>query len=136
MAEFSADLTPKNNTMSLGDMMKMGLYSAETEIANRQAQMAKVKAQELPLIQSFISGPDSKDANGKFDLDKINTVLPTIAPVSGSEYATKITALDKNHTEATKAKMDLSSQARGYIASVYGAHATCLLYTSPSPRDS
>ena len=123
MAEFSADLNPKSNNMSLGDLMKMGLYSAETEIANRQAQMAHVEAKELPLVQAFLSGPDSKDANGKYDLNKVNTVLPTIAPVSGAKYAEKITALDKNHTEATKAKMDLSNNARGIIGSFYGAHA-------------
>jgi len=123
MAEFSADLNPKSNNMSLGDLMKMGLYSAETEIANRQAQMAHVEAKELPLVQAFLSGPDSKDANGKYDLDKVNTVLPTIAPVSGAKYAEKITSLDKNHTEATKAKLDLSNNARGIIGSFYGAHA-------------
>ena len=46
MAEFTADLNPKGNTMSLGDMMKVGLYSAETAIANRQAQIAEQKVKE------------------------------------------------------------------------------------------
>jgi len=123
MAEFTADLNPKSNAMSLGDMMKMGLYGAETQIAQREAQMAHAKAKELPLVQSFLSSPDSKDANGQYDLDKVNTVLPTIAPISGADYATKINGLVKNHTEATKAKMDLSNTARGVLSSFYGAHA-------------
>jgi len=123
MAEFTTDLNPKSNYMSLGDMMKMGLYGAETQIAQREAQMAHAKAKELPLVQSFLSGPDSKDENGQYDLDKVNTVLPTIAPISGPDYASKINGLVKNHTEATKAKMDLSNTARGVMGSFYGAHA-------------
>jgi len=53
MAEFTADLNPKNtNQMTLGDMMKVGLYSAETAIAQRQAQMAEQKTKEMPIIQN------------------------------------------------------------------------------------
>ena len=123
MAEFTADLNPKSNTMSLGDMMKMGLYSAETDVLNRQAQVAREKEKELPIAQAFIAGNDGKDADGNWDLGKVNTILPTIAPITGPDFAKKITEGVKNHTEATKAKMELSNTARGYMASLYGSYA-------------
>ena len=124
MAEFTADLSPKNtNQMTLGDMMKVGLYSAEANVLNRQAQVAREKEKELPIAQAFIAGNDGKDADGNWDLGKVNTILPTIAPITGPDFAKKITEGVKNHTEATKAKMELSNTARGYMASLYGSYA-------------
>ena len=123
MAQFTADLNPKSNAMSLGDMMKMGLYSAETDVLNRQAQVAREKERELPIVQGFISDPKNKDERGNWDLDKVNTILPTIAPITGSEFAKKITDGVANHTAATKAKMELSNTARGFMASLYGSYA-------------
>ena len=123
MAEFTADLNPKSNAMSLGDMMKMGLYSAETDVLNRQAQVAREKEKELPIVQAFTTGNDGKDADGNWDLGKVNTILPTIAPITGPDFAKKITEGVKNHIEATKAKMELSNTARGYMASLYGSYA-------------
>jgi hypothetical protein len=123
MAGFTADLNPKSNAMSLGDMMKMGLYSAEADVLNRQAQVAREKEKELPLVQGFISDPKNKDEKGNWDLDKVNTILPTIAPITGADYAKKITDGVANHAAATKAKMELGNTARGYLASFYGSHA-------------
>ena len=122
-AEFTTDLNPKSNAMSLGDMMKMGLYSAETDVLNRQAHMAREQEKEIPLAQAFLSSPDSKNDKGEWDLNKVNTVLPTIAPLTGPAYAEKINGLVKNNAEATKAKMSLSNDARGLMASLYGSYA-------------
>jgi hypothetical protein len=123
MAGFTADLNPKSNGMSLGDMMKMGLYSAEADVLNRQAQVAREKEKELPVVQGFISDPANKNERGEWDLEKVNTILPTIAPITGSEFAKKITDGVANHAAATKAKMELSNTARGYMASLYGSYA-------------
>jgi hypothetical protein len=123
MAGFTTDLNPKNTGMSLSDMMKMGLYSAEADVLNRQAQVAREKEKELPVAQAFIQGPDSKDKDGNWDLGKVNTILPTIAPITGADFAKKITDGVANHTAATEAKMKLSNTARGIMASYYGAHA-------------
>jgi len=122
-AQFTADLNPKQNSMSLGDLMKMGLYSAEADVLNRQAQVAREKEKELPVVQGFISDPKNKNERGEWDLDKVNTILPTIAPITGAEYAKKITDGVANHAAATEAKMKLSNTARGYMASLYGSYA-------------
>jgi hypothetical protein len=123
MAGFTADLNPKSNAMSLSDMMKIGLYSAEADVLNRQAQVAREKEKELPLVQGFITDPKNKNERGEWDLDKVNTILPTIAPITGAEYAKKITDGVANHAAATEAKMKLSNTARGYMASLYGSYA-------------
>jgi hypothetical protein len=123
MAGFTADLNPKQTGMSLADMMKVGLYSAEADVLNRQAQVAREKEKELPVVQGFISDPKNKDEKGNWDLDKVNTILPTIAPITGAEYAKKITDGVANHAAATKAKMELSNTARGFMASLYGSYA-------------
>ena len=122
--QFTTDLNPKStNQMSLSDLMKMGLYSAEADVLNRQAQVAREKEKELPLVQGFISDPKNKDEKGNWDLDKVNTILPTIAPITGADYAKKITDGVANHAAATEAKMKLSNTARGYMASLYGSYA-------------
>jgi hypothetical protein len=123
MAGFTADLNPKQNGMSLADIMKAGAYGAEMDVLNRQAAVAREKEKELPIAQAFIQGPDSKDKDGNWDLGKVNTILPTIAPITGADFAKKITDGVANHTAATEAKMKLSNTARGIMASYYGAHA-------------
>jgi hypothetical protein len=49
--------------------------------------------------------------------------LPTIAPITGADFAKKITDGVANHAAATKAKMELSNTARGFMASLYGSYA-------------
>ena len=122
-AQFTADLNPKSNNISLSDMMKIGLYQAETEIANRRAQVAEQQQKEMPLIQNFMADPENKLPDGSFDIKKASQVLPAIAPLTGIEYATKLTNLTKNHIETSKEINNLSQQERGIIGSIYGAHA-------------
>jgi hypothetical protein len=122
-AQFTADLSPKSNAMSLGDMMKIGLYSAETEISNRKAQIAAEQQKEMPLIQSVMADPENKLSDGSYDIKKLTQILPAVAPLTGPEYATKIVNMTKNHIDASKAVNDLSQQERGIIGSVYAAHA-------------
>ena len=123
MAGFTADLNPKSNAMSLAEIMKAGAYGAEMDVLNRQAAVAREKEKELPLVTGFINDPKNKDEKGNWDLDKVNTILPTIAPITGAEFAKKITDGVANHAAATKAKLELSNTARGYIASLYGSYA-------------
>ena len=122
MSEFTADLSPKNtNQMTLGDMMKVGLYSAETAIAQRQAQMAEQKTKEMPIIQQWAKDPANKLPDGSFDLEQVPALI-SVAPMSGPEYADKIINLTKNHIETNKALNELSESNRKPFASVYGSY--------------
>ena len=119
MAGFTADLNPKSNAMSLGDMMKVGLYGAETELIQRQAQVAAQKQREMPMIQNFMADPDNKLPDGSFDLKQMPALI-SIAPISGPEYADKIIGLTKNHIETNRALNSLSEENRKPFASIYG----------------
>lgn len=122
MAEFTADLSPKGG-IPLMDMMKMQYYGAQADIASKEAEKARMVQAEMPLVQSFMADPENKLKDGSFDLDKINRVLPTIAPFSGIDYAKKITDITKNHIETNRALNELSTQQRSIFSSIYGAHA-------------
>jgi hypothetical protein len=119
-AQFTADLNPKNtNQMSLADMMKVGLYSAEADVLNRQAAMAREKEKEIPIIQNFMKDPDNKLPDGSFDLKQMPALI-SLAPISGPEYADKIVGLTKNHIETNRALNQLSEENRKPFASIYG----------------
>lgn len=122
MAEFTADLNPKGQ-IPLADMLKMQYYGAQADIANLEAMKAREVQKEMPLVQGFLADPENKLQDGSFDLDKINKVLPTIAPLSGADYAKKITDITKNHIETNRALNELSTQQRQIFGSIYGAHA-------------
>ena len=53
MAEFNVDLEPKNKGTSLADMLKMEMYSYQSDVARQEAAKAKAVGAELPLIQTF-----------------------------------------------------------------------------------
>ena len=116
MAEFNADLNPKQNAMSLGDMMKMGLYSAETAIAQRQAQIANEKTKEMPIVMTFMKDQNKYMTDGRIDLDKAS-ILPVIAPFTGAEQYEKLVKLHKYRTEADEAEMGLDTKQRQLVAS-------------------
>lgn len=119
MAGFTADLNPKSNAMSLGDMMKMGLYSAETDVLNRQAQVAREKEKELPFIQNWAKSKEVLLPDGSYDLKQLPALI-AMAPITGPEFAKNIVDLTKNHIETNKALNQLSEDNRKPFASIYG----------------
>lgn len=67
-------------------------------------------------LQEFFANPDNFQTNGRIDIDKINKVVPTIAPYTGSEYVSKYTTLGKAQTDAIGAKQNLTQDQRAMIA--------------------
>ena len=119
MAGFTADLNPKQNSMSLGDLMKMGLYSAEADVLNRQAALAREKEKEIPIIQNFAKDESTKLPDGSFDLKQLPSLV-SMAPLSGPDFAKNIIDLTKNHIETNRALNQLSEDNRKPFASIYG----------------
>ena len=118
MAEFTADLNPKNTGMSLGDMMKVGLYSAETDILQRHAQVAREKEKELPLVQTWAKSKDNLLEDGSYDLKQLPALI-AMAPLTGPDFAKNIMELTKNHIATNKALNELSEDNRKPFASIY-----------------
>ena len=121
MAEFTADLNPKSNYMSLGDMMKMGLYSAEASIARVQASQAQQELKELQPVRAFMSNPENYSTDGKLDPDKAAPALMAIAPLTGPKHLEKLQTLATNQTAIANAKMNLTTKERQVFAQVDGA---------------
>lgn len=121
-AQFTADLTPKTNQTSLGDLLKLQYYSAQGDIAQIEAAKAKQADQERKIYQGFMSDPKNwQNESGDIDIDKVNSVLPVIAPLTGAEYAGKLNALSKNNTEAREAKLGFDQKERNVVGAVYSS---------------
>jgi len=121
MAEFTADLNPKTNTMSLGDLMKIGLYSAEASIARVQASQAQQELKELQPVRAFMSNPENYSTDGKLDPDKAAPALMAIAPLTGPKHLEKLQTLASNQTTIADAKLNLTTKERQVFAQVDGA---------------
>ena len=121
-SQFTADLMPKTNSNSLGDLLKLQYYSAQGDIAQIEAAKAKQANQEREIYQGFMKDPKNwQNDQGDIDIDKVNSVLPVIAPLTGAEYAGKLNALSKNTTEARDAKLGFDQKERNVVGSVYSS---------------
>jgi hypothetical protein len=121
-AQFTADLMPKNTGTSLGDLLKLQAYSAQADIAQVEAAKAKQVGIEREVYQGFMKDPKNwSTPDGDIDIDKVNSVIPVIMPLTGAEYAGKLNALHKNNTEARDAKLNFDQKERSVVGSVYSA---------------
>ena len=122
MAEFNANLNPANtNQMSLADMLKMGYYSSQSDIAAAEAKREKEKIKELPLTQAIMSNPDNYSTDGKLDPDKVTPALMAVAPLTGPATIEKLQTLAQNQTAIMEARMKLTKEERTVFAQVDGA---------------
>jgi len=120
--------------MSLGEMMNTARGAQQYQQAEQvnpltlQQQQQTTRTGEIALgveeqknkerqdMQSFFSNPNNFQTNGRIDIDKINAVVPKIAPLTGSDYITKYSSLGKAQTEAIGAKQNLTQDQRNMIA--------------------
>lgn len=121
-AQFSADLNPKTQGTSLADLLKIQYMSAQGDVAQMEAAKARQANKEREIYQGFMSDPKNwQNADGDIDIDKVNSVLPVIAPLTGAEYAGKLNTLARNNTEAKDAKLGFDQKERNVVGSVYSA---------------
>jgi hypothetical protein len=119
---------------SLGDMLNIARGAQQYQQAQQinplelQAKQQATRTGEIQLgvaeqadkerrnMQTFFADPNNFQTNGRIDIDKINKVVPTIAPLTGSEYINKYTTLGNAQTEAIKAKQGLTQEQRSMVA--------------------
>jgi hypothetical protein len=148
MADFSMNVNyAKPQVTSLGDMLGMAsgiqnfqqaqqlnplvLQRAQQEVeqarqmnplalekAQIENQVLKQKNDERLKLQEFTSNPTNWQTNGRIDMDKINAVIPKIAPLTGSDVISSLSGLHKNQTEAASAKQALTQTERSLIGNV------------------
>lgn len=121
MAEFNVDLSPKNTGMSLGDLMKMGLYSAEMAKSRVQASQAAQEYKELGPVREFMSNPANYTTDGKVDPDKAGPVLMAIAPLTGPGHLEKLQTIATNQNTIADAKLNLTTKERTIFAQIDNA---------------
>ena len=88
-----------------------------TRTGEIQLGVAEQADKERRNMQTFFADPNNFQTNGRIDIDKINKVVPTIAPLTGSEYINKYTTLGNAQTNAIDAKQKLTATAKERIAS-------------------
>jgi hypothetical protein len=130
MADFSMNVNyAKPQGQTLGDMVNMASGIQNFQQAQQMNPLALEKAQienqvlrqkndERLKLQEFTSNPENWQTNGRIDMDKINKVVPKIAPLTGSDVITSLSGLHKSQTEADKAKQDLTQTERQLIGNV------------------
>jgi len=133
MADFSMNVNyAKPQTSSLGDMINMAsgiqnfqqaqqLNPLELEKKQIENQVLRQKNDERLKLQEFTSNPENWQTNGRIDMDKINKVIPTIAPLTGSEVINSLTSIHKSQSDATEARQNLNKQQRAQVADVKSA---------------
>ena len=87
-----------------------------TRTGEIQLGVAEQADKERRNMQTFFADPNNFQTNGRIDIDKINKVVPTIAPLTGTEYINKYTTLGNAQTEAIKAKQGLTQEQRSMVA--------------------
>jgi hypothetical protein len=120
--------------MSLGDMMNLARSAQayqQTEQMNplllqQQQQVTgtgqialtleQQKERERMAMQQFLAKPENFQTNGRIDIDKLNAAVPSLAPLTGSEYVQKFTTLGQAQTQAIQAKQGLTQEQRNMIA--------------------
>jgi len=119
---------------SLGDMINMARGAQQYQQAAQinplelQQKQQETRTGEINLsvaeqanieranMQKFFADPNNFQTDNRIDLDKINRVVPTIAPLTGAEYITKFTTLGNAQTTAEKATSELGQDDRALIA--------------------
>jgi hypothetical protein len=122
-------------SMSLGDMINVArgaqqyqqaaqinpLALQQQQQATRTGEIAltveEQKDKERNNLQTFFSDPNNFQTDGRIDIDKINAVVPKIAPLTGADAISKFSTLGKAQTEAISAKQNLTQDQRNMIGS-------------------
>jgi hypothetical protein len=132
MPDFSMNVNyPKPQGQTLGEMLNMASGIQNYQQAQQMNPLALEKAQienqtlrqanqERLALQDFTSNPENWQTNGRIDMDKINSVIPKIAPLTGSKVITELSGLHKSQTEASSAKQNLTQSQREIIANRTG----------------
>ena len=132
MADFSMNVNyAKPQTSSLGDMLNMASGMQNFQQAQQMNPLALEKAQienqvlrqqndERLKLQEFTSNPDNWQTNGRIDMDKLNSVIPKIAPLTGPDVISSFSGLHKSQTDATKAKNAMTQDMRQIVGGRLG----------------
>jgi len=132
MADLSMNVNyAKPQTTSLGEMVNLAggiqnfqqaqqLNPLALEKAQIENQVLRQKNDERLKLQEFTSNPDNWQTNGRIDMDKLNSVIPKLAPLTGSDVINSFSQLHTSQTNATKAKNAMTQDMRQIVGGRLG----------------
>jgi hypothetical protein len=94
-------------------LQKAGQEARTGEIALSVEEQKDIERKNL---QTFFADPNNFQTNGRIDLDKINSQVPKIAPLTGADAINKYSTLGQAQTQAISAKQNLTKDQRSMIA--------------------
>lgn len=121
MADFN--ITPLGNqikttpSMSLSEMVNMARGAQQYKQEKISLTLEQQKEQERNRMSEFMKDPANYQTDDRIDFNKINAVVPTLAPLTGADYINKLTTLGNAQTTAIQAKQNLTQDQRSMIGS-------------------
>jgi len=92
----------------------------DVEQAKSELEFLLKGNEEKRALMQFQSNPDNWSTNGRVDIDKINSVVPKIAPLTGAAHIDTLTKLGKAQTDAIEGKQALTQKGREIISDRLG----------------
>lgn len=106
------------STMSLGEMMNFARGAQQYQQERIALTLEEQKEQERTRIQELMRDPALfQTPEGRMDIERLNQVVPRIAPLTGPTLIQQLTTLDTNQTAAAQAAQNLTQTQREMIAS-------------------
>jgi hypothetical protein len=92
----------------------------EVERSKSDLEFLLQSNKEKRALMEFQSNPNNWSTNGRVDLDKINAMVPKIAPLTGAAHIDTLSKLGKAQTEAIEGKQNLTQKGREIISDRLG----------------
>ena len=110
-------MTPLSSMLNIAN----GANQYQAGQQSLQANDMKLQAQtqgnnERLALQQFMSSPDNWQTNGTIDMQKLNTAVPKLAPMTGGDVLQSLSTLANAQTTANTAKTNMTTQQRGLFA--------------------
>lgn len=105
-------------TMSLAEMMNFARGAQQYQQEQIALTLEQQKEQERARIQELMRDPALfQTPEGRMDIERLNQLVPRIAPLTGPALVQQLTTLDTNQTAAAQAAQNLTQDQRTMIAS-------------------
>jgi hypothetical protein len=113
----SLDVKPAQQGMTISEMVNLGRLSAEAKKSQISAQQTEIANNEQARVAAALQENPAlfQDDNGLLDIDKVNKIIPQLAPRTGAQMIDTYTQLHKSQSDAISAKLDMTQKERAIV---------------------
>lgn len=91
-----------------------------TRTSDIDLSVAEQKDKERIAVQRFLTDPKNFQTNGRIDINKLNEMIPLMAPLTGREVINNMTTLATAQTQSDEAKTKMTTGMREIVGSRLG----------------